>query len=103
MSTAAIQTVQLGEVRGEDQAHQIQRSADLNMTSTDAKHSNLSSEAATSTESAISVVDSGNSTTSLNWDKSLSTLLSAVIGYFGQQFMNYIAGVSEKMEKLEYY
>lgn len=96
--TAATQTMP-GEVRGEGQQHVIERCDELDAPSTEAKHTNLS---AATPDSTISVVDAGLRT-SLNWEKSVSLWLSSVIDYFGQHLMSYIAGVSEKMDKLEYY
>jgi hypothetical protein len=51
------------------------------------------------TESVI-IVDNVDSK-SITWGFSL--WLSSIIGFLGQQIVNYMTGVSEKMEKLEYY
>jgi hypothetical protein len=49
---------------------------------------------------SIILVDNVDSK-SITWGFSL--WLSSIIGFLGQQIVNYITGVSEKMEKLEYY
>lgn len=99
MTTVAMSIV---ELRGEDQTVLIQQYEEV-VQSMDVKHGDLaiSSVASATSEPVIAVVNVCSK--SVNWERSLSLWLNSVIDYFGQQFMNYIAGVSQKMEKLEYY
>ncbi|CAM6101549.1 unnamed protein product [Calypogeia fissa] len=110
---AAIQATAPVEMRGEEQVLVIQPGEeDLDMMprsltkgkQADDDLSSMADASAANTTTAIvlAVVESKF----FNWERSVlmgRMWLRSVIDYFGQQFDNYISGVSEKMEKLEYY